>query len=122
LSVHGIARGAFGRYGAERFNACTDALFDQAERLARNAIRAMPDGSYAFEDWIDDDGIDPGPIPIRVTITVAGDRLLADFRERVVPHCSLVLLSTGSSVCFHHHPCARDFSVQSVAAADAVTR
>jgi N-methylhydantoinase B len=68
-----------GRYGAERFDACTDALLDQAERLARNAIRAMPDGSYAFEDWIDDDGIEPGPIPIRVTITVAGDRLFADF-------------------------------------------
>jgi N-methylhydantoinase B len=68
-----------GRYGAERFRACSDALLDQAERLARNAIRAMPDGSYAFEDWIDDDGIDPGPIPIRVMITVAGDRLVADF-------------------------------------------
>jgi N-methylhydantoinase B len=66
-------------YGAERSNACTDALLDQAERLARNAIRAMPDGRYAFEDWIDDDATDPGPIPIRVTITVAGDRLLADF-------------------------------------------
>jgi N-methylhydantoinase B len=68
-----------GRYGAERFRACSDALLDQTERLARNAIRAMPDGSYAFEDWIDDDGIDPGPIPIRVMITVAGDRLVADF-------------------------------------------
>jgi N-methylhydantoinase B len=67
------------RYGPERFRACTDALLDQAERLARNAIRAMPDGSYAFDDWIDDDGIDPGPIPIRVTITVSGDRLIADF-------------------------------------------
>jgi N-methylhydantoinase B len=68
-----------GRYGAERFHSCADALLDQAERLARNAIRAMPDGNYAFEDWIDDDGIDPGPIPIRVTITIAGDRLTADF-------------------------------------------
>src|SRR5262249_44277626 len=68
-----------GRYGAERFRICTHALLDQAERLARNAIRAMPDGSYAFEDWIDGDGIDPNPIPIRVTITVAGDRLIADF-------------------------------------------
>ncbi|MBV8934832.1 MAG: hydantoinase B/oxoprolinase family protein, partial [Alphaproteobacteria bacterium] len=67
------------RYGAERFRTCSDALLDQAERLARNAIRAMPDGSYAFEDWIDDDGVDPGPIPIRVTITVAGDGLIADF-------------------------------------------
>jgi N-methylhydantoinase B len=67
------------KYGAERFAACLDALLDQAERLARNAIRAMPDGSYSFVDHIDDDGIDPEPIPIKVTITVAGDRLTADF-------------------------------------------
>jgi len=68
-----------GRYGAERFRSGVDALLDQAERLARNAIRAMPDGKYSFDDWIDDDGIDPGPIRIRVTITVAGDKLTADF-------------------------------------------
>jgi N-methylhydantoinase B len=67
------------KYGVERFAACLDALLDQAERLARNAIRAMPDGTYAFEDWIDDDGIDSGEIPIKVTITIAGDRLIADF-------------------------------------------
>ncbi|HWP75070.1 MAG TPA: hydantoinase B/oxoprolinase family protein, partial [Methylomirabilota bacterium] len=67
------------QYGPERFAACTTALLDQAERLARNAITAMPDGRYTFTDWIDDDGIDPDPIPITVAITVAGDRLIADF-------------------------------------------
>lgn len=67
------------KYGEARFAACVDALLDQAERLARNAIRAMPDGTYSFEDYIDDDGIDPDVIPIKVTITVTGDRLIADF-------------------------------------------
>jgi N-methylhydantoinase B len=59
-------------------------LLDQAERLARNAIRAMPNGSYSFEDWIDDDGIDSSEIPIKVTITIAGDRLTADFTGSAV--------------------------------------
>jgi N-methylhydantoinase B len=67
------------QYGADRFASCTTALLDQAERLARNAITAMPDGRYTFTDWMDDDGIDPDPIPITVTITVTGDRLIADF-------------------------------------------
>jgi N-methylhydantoinase B len=66
-------------YGRERFAACTSALLDQAERLARVAIAAMPDGAYTFTDFMDDDGIDPDPIPITVTITVSGDRLTADF-------------------------------------------
>jgi len=67
------------KYGADRFGAVSDALLDQAERLARHAIRDMPDGTYTFEDFIDDDGIDPEVIPIRVAVTVAGDRLIADF-------------------------------------------
>lgn len=66
------------RHGAERFAACSAALLDQAERLARSAIRAMPDGTYEFTDWLDEDGIDPDPIPLRVRVTVAGDRLVAD--------------------------------------------
>jgi len=66
-------------YGASRFAACTNALLDQAERLARIAIAAMPDGTYTFTDYMDDDGIDPDLIPITVAITVSGDRLIADF-------------------------------------------
>ena len=36
----------------------------------------MPDGRYTFTDYIDDDGLDPDPIRITATITVAGDRLI----------------------------------------------
>jgi N-methylhydantoinase B len=71
--------GLIERYGRELFATCTTILLDQAERLARNAIKAMPDGVYSFTDHIDDDGIDPDPIPITVSITVAGDRIVADF-------------------------------------------
>ena len=58
---------------------CVEGLLDQSERYARAAIAARPDGTYEFTDHVDDDGIDPGPIPIKVTVTVAGDRLRADF-------------------------------------------
>jgi N-methylhydantoinase B len=67
------------RHGGAGLAACTEALLDQAERLARHAIAAMPDGVYRFTDHIDEDGIDPEPIPIVVTVTVAGERLVADF-------------------------------------------
>jgi N-methylhydantoinase B len=71
--------GLLERYGRDLFARTTTTLLDQAERLARNAIKAMPDGVYRFTDHIDDDGIDPDPIPIVVTVTVAGDRLHCDF-------------------------------------------
>jgi N-methylhydantoinase B len=67
------------RYGVTDLAAASTALLDQSERLARNAIAAMPDGVYSFVDYIDEDGLDPDPIPIAVTITVAGDRMVVDF-------------------------------------------
>ncbi len=42
-------------------------------------IARWPDGSYAFTDYLDDDGIDPDPIPIRATVSVAGDQLSVSF-------------------------------------------
>jgi N-methylhydantoinase B len=42
------------------------------------AIAAIPDGRYAFEDVLDDDGAGSGPIPIRATITIANDRATVD--------------------------------------------
>ena len=67
------------QHGPERFQTCTTTLLAQAERLARTAIAKMPDGTYEFTDWIDDDGIDPDPIPLKVALTVDGDRMIADF-------------------------------------------
>jgi N-methylhydantoinase B len=68
-----------GRYGREVVVAAFDELLDVSERLARAEIARWPDGTFEFVDYLDDDGIDPDPIPIHVTITVAGDRLDVDF-------------------------------------------
>lgn len=54
-------------------------LLDYSERLTRSEITALPDGRYSFTDVLDDDGIDPGPIPITVTVEVAGSALSVDF-------------------------------------------
>ena len=68
------------RYGAALVTRAMDELIDYSERLTRAAIAELPDGVYTFEDWIDDDGIDVDrPIPLRVTVTVAGDHLTVDW-------------------------------------------
>ncbi len=67
------------RYGVERVREAMDALMDYAEAATRTVLRNVPDGSYAFEDFLDGDGIAPGPVALRVTVTVAGDELTADF-------------------------------------------
>ena len=45
----------------------------------RAAIREIPDGVYAGEDWVDDDGHEDRPVPVRVTVTVRGGRAAFDF-------------------------------------------
>jgi N-methylhydantoinase B len=84
LSACHIAEVAFhrllARQGAEAVTRQMAELIDYTERLTRAALRELPDGQWSFEDWIDDDGIDVGrPIPLRVTLTKRGDRLVADW-------------------------------------------
>lgn len=67
------------RHGRAPLLVAFDELLDYAERLARAEIATWPDGRYQFEDFLDDDGIDPDPIPIRVALTVRGDHLTVDF-------------------------------------------
>jgi N-methylhydantoinase B len=50
-----------------------------SERQMRSYITDLPDGSYSWEDWIDNDGIVDEPIPVRLTITVKDDTMHFDF-------------------------------------------
>jgi N-methylhydantoinase B len=56
------------------------AILAYAERRTRAALAALPDGTYAAEDVLEDDaGGAPGDLALRVAATVDGDRLLLDF-------------------------------------------
>ena len=67
------------RHGLEDFEACCKALLDYTERFTRSEIAKLPDGEYSFTDFLDGDGIDPGPIKFQVKVTVAGDEITIDF-------------------------------------------
>ena len=62
LSACTIAENQFlelvGRFGLETTRFYMGEVIDHTERLARAAIRKLPDGEFTFEDWVDDDGID----------------------------------------------------------------
>jgi N-methylhydantoinase B len=68
------------RHGVAQVGDWMRELIDYAERMTRAAVRALPDGEWSFEDWIDDDGVDYGtPIPLKVTLRKSGDTLVADW-------------------------------------------
>ncbi len=54
-------------------------LMDYAERMTRSLIADLPDGTYTFEDALDDDGMGSGPVPIRAAVTIDGESAVVDF-------------------------------------------
>ncbi len=68
-----------GRYGRREVARQMAALQDYAERLTRAAIARIPNGTYLFEDVLDDDGVTDGPVAIRLRLTVRGGRMHFDF-------------------------------------------
>lgn len=71
----------FGELGADTIVACMAELLDYAERLTRREIESIPDGSYSFTDFLDDDGTGPdaAAVPICVRIDVKGSGIHFDF-------------------------------------------
>lgn len=67
------------RLGVEAFGASVEALNDYAERLAREALRALPLGAWRAEDWLDGDGLGTLDVPLRVCVRVAKDGVEVDF-------------------------------------------
>ncbi len=91
-------------HGVSRLRSGFAQLLDYAERLTKSEIAAFPDGVYRFTDVLDDDGIDSGPIPIAVKITVSGERFVADF-EGTAPqvkgalNCALAFTKSAVYAC-----------------------
>ncbi len=69
------------RYGADTLEAAFDAMIDTcAETIRRELLPRIRDGVYAWEDYIENDGVDaPKLHAMRVTMTKTADKILLDF-------------------------------------------
>jgi N-methylhydantoinase B len=67
------------RKGREQTLSAMVALIAYADRLLEAALEMLPDGEYQAQDWMDDDGFGSGPVAIRATVSVRGNRLAVDF-------------------------------------------
>ncbi|HZY59253.1 MAG TPA: hydantoinase B/oxoprolinase family protein, partial [Candidatus Binataceae bacterium] len=54
-------------------------LKDYSARLMKAALAKLPAGTYAAQDFLDDDGFGSGPILLRVAIRIEGGRAHVDF-------------------------------------------
>lgn len=80
-NARGVARmqELVARYGVDEVAQSAGELLAYTERLTRKLLRAIPDGQYAFTDYLDDDGLGHRDIPITVNVSISGDSAVVDF-------------------------------------------
>ena len=66
------------RIGRDAFEGAKANIFKQSDALDRQAIAALPDGVYAAEGYMDDDGTGFGPIKVCAKMTIEGERMIVD--------------------------------------------
>ncbi|UGS35570.1 hydantoinase B/oxoprolinase family protein [Capillimicrobium parvum] len=93
------------RYGEDTVADAMAQAQDYSEQLFRSEIALIPDGSYSWEDWIDQDPKTGEPQPVRLTMRIKGDQITYDVTESAPPvHtainctypglCSAIFMST----------------------------
>lgn len=89
-------------YGEATIETAFEAFSARAEALMREAIRSLPDGVYAYEDYLDNDGIVDERLVIALEATIAGDTMRLDF-SRSSPPCQgpvNIARSTAVAACY----------------------
>jgi N-methylhydantoinase B len=67
------------KHGVDYLSGALEAIKDYSERRMRAEIVSLPDGTYRFEDVLDDDGRGNEDLPIIAEVTIDGDTVSVDF-------------------------------------------
>ncbi|MCZ6865267.1 MAG: hydantoinase B/oxoprolinase family protein [Candidatus Dadabacteria bacterium] len=68
------------KYSLEQVKQAGDELLNYSEKIMKGVIKEIPDGTYEFEDYMDDDGVGTKKIPIKAKITIKGQKAKVDLR------------------------------------------
>jgi N-methylhydantoinase B len=100
------------RYGSPRTKRAARALLNYSERLMRAFLENVPQGNYAAEDFLDNDGISDKPVKLAVEIRVAPERrsrhmVTVDFTgtDPQVEGCLNAVEAITYSACFYVFRC-----------------
>ena len=66
------------RFGYDTVIGARDEIFRQSEELERQAVAAIPEGSYQASGFLDDNGNGDGPVPIHVRVEVKDGKVAAN--------------------------------------------
>src|SRR5207253_885936 len=67
------------RYGVDTFRLMLKEIKRYSEQRMRRDLEAIPDGTYQFVTWLEDDGHTLEPLAIAVSVTISGSDAIVDF-------------------------------------------
>jgi N-methylhydantoinase B len=73
------------RIGSDVYRAACANIFEQARQLDVEAIRALRDGTYYREGYLDDDGVGDEPVKVALSLTIEGERMIIDLEGSSSP-------------------------------------
>ena len=92
------------RYGFGLVVRIFDELINRSERMTRDALRKLPQGTFTYEDTLDNDGVDfDKRVIIRVAVTIKDGAVLFDFTgtsPQVQGPVNIVPSGVYSSACY----------------------
>lgn len=66
------------RFGRDVVESAVDQIFEQCERLDRDAVAILPDGEWHAEAYLDSDGHGADPVPVRLSVRIEGSDVYLD--------------------------------------------
>lgn len=73
------------RYGEATVFEVVGELELRSEKMMRKHVSAIPDGRYAFDEYMDSDGVDWNPLHIHLEMTIDGDSVHVDLSDSSPP-------------------------------------
>ena len=67
------------KFGKEAFLEGVAALLDHAEAQAHAVLAGIPDGTWSFADYADEDSVEANPCRLKLTLTIRGEEAVLDF-------------------------------------------
>ena len=102
ISANGVCTRCSTTTATKRLRPRSTAFTARAETLMRANILPLPDGTYSYDDFLDNDGVTDKPLRIALDLTIAGDRMTLDF-SRSAPACAgplNIARSTAVACCY----------------------
>lgn len=69
------------KYGEKTVESCIEQMLDEGERIVRERLQELPDGTWTAVDYLDDDGINNEKVKLVVKVTIDADEIFMDFSE-----------------------------------------